>query len=143
MAPHRRGVFAAALLGITTVAAVLRPIRTAFLFVTVVGSSMEPTFSPGDRVIAIHRRRLTRPLRVGDVVVLRNQAADAQHLIKRIAATGGMQVPGEPGQTVPTGSLWVLGDGLRSFDSRHFGAASDDDAVGLVLRRLWSDPRSG
>ncbi|MFC0626202.1 S26 family signal peptidase [Kribbella deserti] len=134
-------VVRAVLLGTATAAVVLRLTRMAFLFVNVVGTSMEPTFVPGDRVIAI-RRRLARPLRVGDVVVLRGPQPGG-HLIKRVAATSGMDVPGQPGQTVPAGSLWVLGDGRKSFDSRQFGAIGDDEAVGLVVRRLWSDPRGG
>lgn len=142
MAPNSRrsSVARAGLLGLVTAAAVLRLTRTAFLFVNVVGSSMEPAFDPGDRVIAI-RRRLARPLRVGDVVVLRGPATDGRHLIKRVAATSGMGIPGQRGHTVPARSLWVLGDGRESFDSRHFGAVDDDEAVGLVIRRLWSDPR--
>jgi signal peptidase I len=124
------------LLGIV---AVLRLTRAVFLFVTVVGNSMEPTLDPGDRVIAL-RRRAARPLRVGDIVVLRS---DGRNLIKRLAATGGMAVPTEPGRIVPAGSVWLLGDGERSFDSRHFGAVADDEVIGLVVRRLWSDPRRG
>lgn len=130
----------AGLLSIVTAAALLRLTRMAFLFVTVVGSSMEPTYAPGDRVIAI-RRRLARQVRVGDVVVLRGRSTAGRHLIKRVAATSGMDVPGQPGETVPARSLWVLGDARESFDSRHFGAVDDDEAVGLVIRHLWSDPR--
>jgi signal peptidase I len=120
-------------------AAVLRLGRAAVLFVNVSGPSMQPTLEPGDRVLAL-RRRMARPLRVGDIVVLK---ADGRNLIKRLAAMGGMPVPGEAGRTVPAGSLWLLGDGQESFDSRHFGAVDDDDVIGLVVRRLWSDPRQG
>jgi signal peptidase I len=127
------------LLAIVTTAAVLRLTRAAFLFVTVVGNSMEPTLDPGDRVFAL-RRRVARPLRVGDIVVLK---AEGRNLIKRLAATGGMAVPTEPGQIVPAGTLWLLGDGEQSFDSRHFGAVADDEVIGLVIKRLWSDPRLG
>ncbi len=141
MAPiSRRGSAArAVVLSIGAAAAVLRLTRAALLFVTVVGSSMEPTLNPGDRVLAV-RRRVARPLRVGDIVVLK---ADDRNLIKRLAATGGMEVPAEPGRTVTPGSLWLLGDGRESFDSRHFGAVADDEVIGLVVRRLWSDPRRG
>ncbi|WBQ01970.1 S26 family signal peptidase [Kribbella sp. CA-293567] len=134
-----RSVVRAVLLGGAAVAAVLRLTRAGLLFVTVVGNSMEPTLDPGDRVIAL-RRRVARPLRVGDIVVLK---ADGRNLIKRLAATGGMEVPAEPGRTVPPGSLWLLGDGQESFDSRHFGAVADDEVIGLVVRRLWGDPRRG
>jgi signal peptidase I len=126
-----------AVLGVAAAAVVRQLGRSAFLFVTVVGKSMEPTLDPGDRVIAL-RRRLARPLRVGDIVVLRE---DGRNLVKRVAAIGGMPVPQQTGLTVPVDSLWVLGDGRQSYDSRHFGAVDDADAVGLVLRRLWSDPR--
>ena len=138
--PPTSSVVRAVVLGVATATVVLRLTRAVFLFVSVVGSSMEPTLMPGDRVIAV-RRRLARPLRVGDIVVLRDPTAGSRHLIKRVAAMGGMTVPGESGQVVPARSLWLLGDGWESLDSRHFGAVGDDEAVGLVLRRLWSDPR--
>ena len=129
----------AGLLSIVTAVAILRLRRAAVLFVSVFGPSMQPTLAPGDRVLAL-RRRMARPLRVGDIVVLKT---DGRNLIKRLAAMGGMPVPGEAGRTVPAGSLWLLGDGQESFDSRHFGAVDDDDVIGLVVRRLWSDPRQG
>ncbi|MEV8371447.1 S26 family signal peptidase [Kribbella sp. NPDC056861] len=136
---QRSSVVRAGLLAILTTAAVLRLTRAAFLFVTVVGNSMEPTLDPGDRVFAL-RRRVARPLRVGDIVVLK---AEGRNLIKRLAATGGMPVPADPDQVVPAGSLWLLGDGEQSFDSRHFGAVADDEVIGLVVKRLWSDPGVG
>jgi signal peptidase I len=138
---RRRSTARGVLVGIATAAAVLRLSRLAFFFVTVVGPSMVPTFDPGDRLIAV-RRRLARPLRVGDVVVLRPPpTAGRRLLVKRIAALEGMAVPGRPQQSVPSRSLWVLGDGRQSLDSRHFGAVDADEVVGLVIRRLWSDPR--
>src|SRR5690606_16441270 len=111
-------------------------LRRRFLVVTVSGSSMEPTYHDGDRLLAVRRSAAT--LRTGQVVVadlltrpgLAGQSVAAsvhqsghRQVIKRIAAVAGEPVP--PGidaaPTVPPGMLVLLGDNPEgSVDSRHY-----------------------
>lgn len=125
--------------------------RRRFVVVTVVGSSMEPTLRPGDRVLV--RRRGSDPLRVGAIMVFREPddtlpgalppgPASQRWVIKRIAALPGCAVP-DPvrpvvgdAEAVPAGMVVVLGDGVRSGDSRQWGFIPADQALGLVVRKL-------
>lgn len=112
--------------------------RHRFLVVTIVGSSMEPTLLPGDRVLVRRHRRA--PVGVGDVLVFHEP--DGQRAIKRVAAVAGDAVPDSvrpmTGGTdvVPPGMLVLLGDGIRSGDSRQWGFIPADRTLGLVIRKL-------
>jgi signal peptidase I len=126
--------------------------RRRFVVVTVAGASMEPALRPGDRVLV--RRRGSDPLRVGAIVVFREPDGDnwpgapahgtaiQRWVIKRIAALPGCSVPDSVrpavGGTdvVPPGMLVVLGDGVRSGDSRQWGFIPADQALGQVVRKL-------
>jgi signal peptidase I len=63
-------------------------------------------------------------------------------VIKRIAALPGCAVPDSvrptvgDAEAVPAGMLVVLGDGVRSGDSRQWGFIPADQALGLVVRKL-------
>ena len=128
--------------------------RRRLVVVVVEGSSMLPTFRPGDRVL-VRRTSLAR-IRSGQVLVLRRPKTprdppmapagvrlDQQPwIIKRAAA-----LPGEPcpvdvlpsgtGTHVPGGWLAVLGDNPASrADSREFGLVPVDSVLGTVVRRL-------
>jgi signal peptidase I len=99
---------------------------------------MEPTLLPGDRVLARRHRR--GPVEVGDILVFHEP--DGQRAIKRVAAVAGDAVP-DPvrpvtGGTdvVPPGMLVLLGDGIRSGDSRQWGFIPADRALGLMIRKL-------
>ena len=128
-------------------------LRHRFLVVTVSGSSMEPTYHDGDRLLAVRRSAAT--LRTGQVVVadlltrlpgLTSQSVAAslhqsghRQVIKRIAAVAGEPVP--PGvdaaPTVPPGMLVLLGDNPEgSVDSRQYGYVAAEQVIGVVLRRL-------
>lgn len=128
--------------------------RHRLVLVTVVGSSMEPTLFPGDRVLVRRRRGLAR-VRRGQLVVLEppldgtrlrvdtGRTALDQRLwnIKRAVALPGDPVP--PGMTrvgdaerVPQGALIVLGDNASSVDSRQHGFYFATDLLGVVMRRL-------
>ncbi len=112
--------------------------RHRFLVVTVAGSSMEPTLVPGDRVLVRRYRRA--PARVGDVLVFHEPGG--QRAIKRVAAVAGDAVPDSvrpvTGGTdvVPPGMLVLLGDGIRSGDSRQWGFIPVDRVLGLMTRKL-------
>jgi signal peptidase I len=128
--------------------------------VEVVGSSMEPTFHDGQRLIILKSYKQLAPLKVGDVVVI--EAADKKgreaQIIKRIAfiqnEQGTLPWPGVlptsrgprlsptlfPPQAfatpIPRKGILVLGDNLdNSTDSREFGPVFPNEVFGKVLSR--------
>jgi signal peptidase I len=124
-------------------------VRRRLFVVTVHGTSMEPTFRPGDRVLA--RRVELGSVRVGDVVIVgaRVQGAaldvpDTPWIIKRLAAIPGDPVPRDRfaalaqvrESAVPAGKLVVLGDSPRSADSRMHGYYDGNQLAGVVVRKL-------
>ena len=126
-------------------------LRRRLVVVTVVGTSMEPTFHPGDRLL-VRRRGLER-VKLADVVVLeppseparipRGRSGLDEHRwnVKRVHALPGDLVPVEVAaaagsEVVPAGSLVVLGDNARSVDSRQRGFFHADLLLGVVLRKL-------
>ena len=133
-----------ACLGIPAGAAVV--VRRRLFVVTVRGTSMVPTFQPGDRVLA--RRARLASVRVGDVVIVGVGEASAESgnswIIKRAAAVPGDPVPRDrfaalahvPESAVPNGKLVVQGDSSRSSDSRQHGYYDGDQLAGVVVRKL-------
>jgi signal peptidase I len=117
-------------------------LRRRLLVVTVEGTSMTPTYAPGDRLLV--RRVAFSALRRGDAVVLRSPGSaipgDPEYLVKRAAALPGDPVPaGVPAEdpVVPDGRLAVLGDNVDgSADSRHMGLLPLDAVVGVVVRQM-------
>jgi signal peptidase I len=112
--------------------------RRFLLVVTVTGVSMEPALRPGDRVLV--RRHCSGPFQVGDILVFHDP--DGRQAIKRVAALAGDVVPDSVrpvtggAEVVPPGMLVLLGDGVRSGDSRHWGFIPADQTLGLVIREL-------
>ncbi|WP_198533885.1 S26 family signal peptidase [Streptomyces odonnellii] len=126
--------------------------------VTVQGSSMEPAYYDGDRVLV----RRGAPPEPGQVVVMERPAAGIgwtappvptgadpatvsarQWLIKRVAAVPGDPVPyemtvaGERFPHVPTGRVVLFGDNrAASHDSRQMGYFPVERLLGAVLRPL-------
>lgn len=124
-------------------------LRRALVVVTVVGTSMEPTFRNGDRLLV--RRCGLDSVKRADVVVLEPPAdhdpdsggglKNHRWNVKRVAALPGDLVPGEVAAVagvglVPPGNLVVLGDNARSVDSRQRGFFNADLLLGVVVRRL-------
>ncbi|WP_169984938.1 MULTISPECIES: S26 family signal peptidase [unclassified Microbispora] len=146
--------FVISLLSLAVVAGVVAA-RRRFVVVRVAGTSMVPTYQPGDRVLI--RRGGRAVLRCGQVVVFRRLQPDGvgssgrasglrgtEWLIKRVAAMPGDRVPDQvapgvhaaPGDVVPADRLVVLGDGPTSRDSRHWGYLPVSEVLGVVIRRL-------
>ncbi|MFF1915363.1 S26 family signal peptidase [Streptomyces sp. NPDC058239] len=134
-------------------------LRRKVVSVTIRGSSMEPAFRDGDRVLVLRGRQLA----VGQVVVVERPRkgprwtthpisrpagpaplAERHWLIKRIAAVPGDPVPPDqvatwgqtPESTVPVGKLVLLGDNAAaSYDSRQAGYFQAERVLGTVLFR--------
>jgi type IV secretory pathway protease TraF len=114
--------------------------RSWLLVVRIRGTSMAPTLHPDDRALALRVRPSRRP-RAGEVVVCRTppMVGAGALLVKRVAAVAGDPLPnGGPGARVPTGRVFLVGDGDHSTDSRYFGTLPQRDVVARVLVRLWS-----
>lgn len=118
-----------------------------FVVLRVDGASMAPTFHDGQLLLA---RRVSGPLRRGDVVVFRH---DGERMVKRVAFVPGDAFPlirlhdewlfpsndrmlrsarkqrmAVRDYVVPPGSVYVIGDNtLSSRDSRDFGAVPVSD----------------
>lgn len=92
--------------------------------------SMAPTLLPGDRLLILDRR-LGRPPRLGDLVVVRDPWRRVDFLVKRVAHP-------------VDGPLVLLGDNAAtSRDSRHFGAVPSHHLVGRVVWRYAPAARRG
>jgi signal peptidase I len=132
----------------------------------VVGTSMEPTVYPGDRVFVDESYYLGHRIADGDIVVFRH---NGNILIKRVTAIAGETVEGEngtilrngkplnepyahhsgnpppemqtfPARTVPTGEIFVAGDNRDfSLDSRfpEYGAVHVSDVMGKLAYVYW------
>ena len=107
------------------------------LVLRVEGDSMAPTLVPGDRVLALPRRRGDVPR--GAVVVVADPRRPWRATVKRVVALAGevADLGGEP-DVVPPGHVAVAGDHrARSTDSRHYGPVP----LALVRARVrWRLP---
>jgi len=126
-------------------------LRTAFVVTSVYGSSMAPTFHPGDRLLVL-RWWPRRYLRRGIVILLKpTPQLLNSYAIKRITGLAGDVVETDRttdasyglGRTyrqwhgvVPTGHVFVVGDGPHSVDSSSFGPISLRFLDGVVIIRL-------
>jgi len=124
-------------------------LRWRYILIHVRGTSMLPTFKPGDRVLVrsgIHGR-----LHVGTIVVIRSPVdiltadpfwpgvASGLWIIKRIAALPGDPVPADmraaAGETnmVPPGMFMISADNSSGVDSRNLGFLPISDILGAVV----------
>lgn len=86
------------------------------------GSSMEPTYSPGDTLFVSRILHKLFPPKVGDVVVAKDPR-DGRLLLKRI-------------KRITQGLVTLKGDNpAKSTDSRHFGHLPRKSIIGKVLFR--------
>ena len=134
--------------------------------------SMEHTLEINDRVLVSKFAYRISDVGRGDVIVFKNPKrlpGEPAQLIKRVAATEGdvieavdgrVQVNGQfvdepylapgtmtrdlPRQTVPAGTVFVLGDNrTNSKDSRFIGPIEVDTVVGKAFFRIWPLNRLG
>ena len=100
---------------------VARLLRLFIRRIKVEGNSMVPTYLPGELVTATRR---WRPVRVGDVVVVRDPRDPTRWLLKRCVARHGAMID-------------VRGDNAEmSTDSRDFGLVRGSEVRYLV----WAAP---
>ena len=101
------------------------------------GSSMLPTFEPGDRIIVNRAVYLWRAPRKGEVVVCQHPFDHEKPLLKRVAAVSGESVAmGTRGYRLGPEEWCVVGDNPDgSSDSRAFGPIERRQIVGKVWFR--------
>jgi signal peptidase I len=131
------------------VAVAVAVVRRQVVRTTVRGHSMAPTYTDGERLLALRRRRYRR----GDVIVFRVAAEAATGAppfrIKRIVAVAGdpapTWMPARGSGAVPAGHLAIAGDNTaHSQDSRHLGYISLNAVIGRPARsRQGAAPGSG
>ncbi|HEU5470942.1 MAG TPA: S26 family signal peptidase [Actinophytocola sp.] len=137
-----------ALLALASAGAAVGIARVALLVIRVDGTSMLPTFRPGEAVLTL-RRRIRPAVRRGDIVVCRRPDARPgphSYLIKRVVAVAGDPIPDDydpppgtgpaAGTIIAAGRVYVRGDNDRSYDSRAFGPIPLDNVIGHVVARL-------
>ncbi len=103
--------------------------------------SMEPTFLPGDRLLALREKREGPPPTEGQVVVVRDPERPDRLLLKRVVAVR----PAPPGPGGGSGvELDLRGDAAASSrDSRDFGWVPAREVVGRVWYRYAPPERRG
>ena len=121
-------VFVFGLLAVAVLAGWLGKKR--FTTYEIAGTSMLPTFSPGDYlVVDLGAYRRTAPRR-GEIVLAQDPRDAGRTLVKRI------------GSTEPNGRVWLVGDNpAESTDSRAFGPVPVSLIAGRVVWRYWRSRR--
>ena len=101
------------------------------------GSSMLPTFAPGDRIVVSRAAYLWRSPVKGDLIVCKHPFDLERPLLKRVAAVSGESVViGTRNYRLGAGEWYVLGDNADgSSDSRSFGPVERRQIVGKVWFR--------
>ena len=95
----------------------------------VAGDSMQPTLQPGDCLIVTALPHVLGGLRPGWIVVAQRRDQPHLEIVKRVVA-------------VNCDAVTLAGDNPgRSMDSRHFGAVSHTQVVGVVWLCYWPPQR--
>jgi signal peptidase I len=102
-----------------------------FSTVKVSGSSMSPTFMPGDWLLIKQIRKGAHPLKVDSVYLINDPERLGIKLLKRIKEVEADEIVGEKAQFI----YWFEGDHPSSTDSRKWGWLKQDQVVGKVLLR--------
>ena len=101
---------------------------------------MAPGLVPGDRLLIDPRP--ARPLKVGDVVALRDPEQAGRLLLKRVVRLGRDAPGGDP--ALAPGVIFVAGDNASlSRDSRQFGPVAQKRVVGIAWFRYAPAERRG
>lgn len=131
--PSGRALLRSAL-AVAFTAALAQGLRRAVRRVEVVGSSMEPALSAGDRLVVVSLPWGPQPWpEPGTVVAVRDPRHPDRILIKRVAAVHH-----------GTGTIEVSGDhAAASTDSRTFGPLPRSSMVGRAVYRYAPAGRSG
>lgn len=99
--------------------------------VKVSGSSMSPTFMPGDWLLIKEIKGRSHPLKVNSVYLINDPERPGIKLLKRVKEIEVDEVVGEKTQF----TYWFEGDHPASTDSRKWGWLNEDQVLGKVLLR--------
>ena len=109
-----------------------------FSTVKVSGSSMSPTFMPGDWLLIKEIKGKSHPLKVNSVYLINDPERPGIKLLKRVKEIEVDEVVGEKTQF----TYWFEGDHPSSTDSRKWGWLKQDDVLGKVLIRYHKGQNS-
>jgi len=102
-----------------------------FSTVKVSGSSMSPTFMPGDWLLIKKIRSGAHPLKLLSVYLINDPERPGVKLLKRIKEVEVDEVVGKSAQY----TYWLEGDHPSSTDSRKWGWLKEDQVIGKVVVR--------
>jgi len=102
-----------------------------FSTVKVSGSSMSPTFMPGDWLLIKEIRSSAHPLKLLSVYLINDPERPGIKLLKRIKEVEVDEVVGKRAQY----KYWLEGDHPSSTDSRKWGWLNQDQVIGKVVVR--------
>ena len=102
-----------------------------FSTVKVSGSSMSPTFMPGDWLLIKEIRSSAHPLKLLSVYLINDPERPGIKLLKRIKEVEVDEVVGKRAQY----KYWLEGDHPSSTDSRKWGWLNQNQVIGKVLLR--------
>lgn len=135
--------------------------RTCLMIITVSQRSMSPALEPGDRVLVLRKRLVSRLHKEQIVILKRPDVPDPSLYIKRIVALGGETFEDERIDgyiesgipelrsrrytwRLPPDSIFVRGDNQdRSLDSRSWGPLPVQCVQGVVLCTLRRNSTRG
>lgn len=102
-----------------------------FSTVKVSGSSMSPTFMPGDWLLIKEIRSSAHPLKLLSVYLINDPERPGVKLLKRIKEVEVDEIIGQKAQF----KYWLEGDHPASTDSRKWGWLNQDEVIGKVVVR--------